>query len=334
MATRKLKREAVPSSAQRLYRMCWQLESWLRLFLYVELRAERIDWERPIEKSVNGWPPNSLKNDKRLHHMSTPHQDAISYLTLTELWKVISTPQNWPLFERYFPPRELTAGKFEEVKAIRNRVAHFRDPHPTDISRLELFLRDMDPGVRRFCSRYAVPKQSRNPDDGLVFASLKSNWETTGYGIELSYGNAWLYAPGVHRMQPLMNASVDLLPRGDHEPGSLKGLIFSLYIHGKSGHLDAAEFYNQTKALHGHVIHIKLSQMTNELTVTIPGIHGVERTTELIRLFLSAGLECSRRMMPRILNRQELEWPEYVLWPDHLLTFYSDEIQQPVLETK
>ena len=134
-------------------------------------------------------------------------------------------------------------------------------------------------------------------------------------------------------MNPLMNASVGLLLRSDHKPGNLNGLIFSLYIHGKSGHLDVVEFFNQTRALHGHIIHIKLSLMTNELTVTIPGIHGAERTAELIRAFLSAGLECSRRMIPRNLNRQELEWPEYVLWPDHLLTFYSDEIQHLVLET-
>jgi len=138
--------EPVPSSAVRLFRMAWQLETWLRIMVYVELRASRVDWEEPIKRAVGNWPPHSIQSDKRLHHMATPHQAALSYLTFGQLWDVISSAANWPLFEPYFPPKQNTEVKIEEVKAIRNRVAHFREPHPNDEKRLMLFWRTWSRG--------------------------------------------------------------------------------------------------------------------------------------------------------------------------------------------
>src|SRR5262245_56862843 len=142
--------EPVPKSAVRLFRMCWQLETWLRMLVYVELRAARLDWEQPIKKHIRDWPPHSLERDKRLHHMATHHQATLSYLTFGQLWDMIADTDNWSLFAPYFPPKENAEIRVEEVKAIRNRVAHFRDPHAQDAARLELFLRDMEAGIRRF----------------------------------------------------------------------------------------------------------------------------------------------------------------------------------------
>ncbi|MGL4462102.1 MAG: hypothetical protein ACRC1K_08105, partial [Planctomycetia bacterium] len=77
--------ESVPSDAVKLYRLCWQLEKWLRLMVYVELKADRPDWDASIREKVKTWPPSALDNDKRLHHMATYHQSVLSYLTFGEL---------------------------------------------------------------------------------------------------------------------------------------------------------------------------------------------------------------------------------------------------------
>lgn len=325
--------EPVPSSAQRLYRMCWQLETWLRTIVYVELRAARVDWESPIQKHVNDWPPRSLSSDKRLHHMATPHQAALSYLTFGQLWSVIADRDIWPLFEPYCPPKNNTDARIEEVKAIRNRVAHFREPHHNDVDRLALFIRDLDPGIRRFCSRYTTGKVPKDAPDDLVSSELAADWEHDGYGIELMRPNGWLYAPEPHRMHPLMNAGLAMLTHKKYEQGSTAGVVYALNIHGKQDRLDTVGFFESTRNLHGHIIHIMLSRMSNELTVTIPAIHGPTETADLISKFLQAGLNCSRGSSWRPVIRDQLEWPEYVLWPDHLLTFYDDDIKQPILDT-
>src|SRR5688500_9070730 len=108
----------IPATAERLFRMCWQLENWLRTMVYVELRADQADWEAPLRKTAKDWPPPYLTRDKELHHMATPHQGGLSYLTFGQLWDVIVA--NWTLFEPYFPPKANVDPRIKEVKAIRN----------------------------------------------------------------------------------------------------------------------------------------------------------------------------------------------------------------------
>lgn len=325
--------EPVPRSAMRLFRMCWQLETWLRTIVYVELRASRLDWEIPIQQYVRDWPPRSIANDKRLHHMATPHQAALSYLTFGQLWSVISDATNWPLFEPYFPPKENAEVRINEVNTIRNRVAHFRDPHPQDEARLELFVRDMDPGIRRFCSRYIVGKVPHNPAADPVLTELESVWERDGYGIELRHPGGWLYEPTPHTQGPLMNATLDLLTHRQYSLGSSAGVIYAVRLHPKSDRMNVVGFFEQTKSFHKDIIHIMLSSTFNELSVTIPAVHGPERTAELVLKVLSVGLNSSRGFSGRPVNKTQVEWPEYVLWPDHILTFYCDEIQEPILDS-
>jgi hypothetical protein len=314
--------------------MSWQLETWLRTLVYVELRAARLDWEQPIKNHVQNWPPPSLQRDKRLHHMATPHQAALSYLTFGQLWDVISDSDNWPLFAPYFPPKENADVRVEEVKAIRNRVAHFREPHPQDADRLELFLRDMEAGIRRFCSRYTVGEVPRDPADDPVTDQLAQSWEHIGYGIELWRPNGhWLYAPPPNTQRPLLNAKLELLTHTRYSRGSLEGTIYRITTWAPlPGRIDVVAFFERTKSIHKDIIHILLSSTDDEISVTVPAVHGIEQTMELIATVLSAGLNSARSHTWRNLDRLQLEWPEYVLWPDHMLTFFTDECHSPILD--
>jgi hypothetical protein len=302
----------------RIFHMAWQLETWLRLFAYVELRAARPDWEQPIKSHVNNWPPNSQPKDKRLHHMATPHQAAVSYLTFGELWAVISDPNLWPIFEPYFPPEKNTFVRIEEVKTIRNRVAHFREPHAQDEARLELFLHDMESGIRRFCSRYMAGKAG---EADPVATHLEQVWPTIGYGIELHRpDNGWLYAPPPHRMQPRLHARLELLTHMIYQPNSLEGVIYCLVIQPAfDKKINIKDFYVATKSLHKDIIHIMLPADGDAICVTIPAIHGIKETAEIIAAFLSAGLNCALSSFVPSVEELRTEWPEYILWPDHIL---------------
>lgn len=326
--------EPVPLPAVHLFRMAWQLETWLRTMVYVELRAARVDWEEPIKCNVRDWPPLSKESDKKLHHMATPHQAALSYLTFGQLWNVISDSGNWPLFEPYFPPKDNTEVRMEEVKAIRNRVAHFREPHPQDEARFELFMRDLEPGIRGFCERYTVGNIATELEHDPVSAELEKTWEHVGYGIELLRPNGgWLYAPGRHRQNPLMNAELHLLTHKNYKRGSLEGVIYKLtFGHNRQGKFDNRSFIENTEGLHKYIVHILLSAPEFAPAVTIPAIHGVEATAGLLGNFLRAALENSSSHSVRELDRDRLKWPEYILWPDHMLTFIDKETREPVLD--
>ena len=326
--------DPVPPASLRLFRMMWQLETWLRTLVYVELRAARVDWEEPIKNKIHEWPPNSLKNDKRLHHMSTYHQAALSYLTFAQLWDVISLQDNWPMFAPYFPPLDNTKVRVEEVKAIRNRVAHFRDSHPKDEKRLELFMGDMEGGLRKFCDRYLVGKIATVPDHDPITEHLASSWSQFGYGIEMENPNGgWLYAPPPHTHNPLINARLQLLTHSNYKRGSLVGVIYKVTVSASiKNSVDAATFIESTKALHKDIIHIFLSPLGHDISVTIPAAHGIASTSELIGAFLSAGLSSARSHSVRKLDRARLKWPEYILWPDHMLTFYDADMREPILD--
>lgn len=329
--TAEWKYEPVPPSAPVLYRMLWQLETWFRTMVYVELKAARTDWEEPIKAKVRDWPPNSLASDKTLHHMATSHQEGISYLTFGQLWSIMSDAGNWPLFEPYFPPEKNTAVRMEEVKTIRNRIAHFREPHRHDVDRLKLFLKDMEPGIKRFCCRYCEGKHPKDPADEPIFKELEAAWPKFGYGVELLTPADWLYAPGHLRDNPHMNATLQLLTHKKYTKGSLQGVVYKLTFSPNRGNRsDVGQFITRTQKHHKDIIHILLASDSHPPAVTIPAIHGVDATVELIGEFLSAALN-SQHGDGRSLDRDALNWPEYILWPEHMLTFFSDDIREPIL---
>lgn len=324
--------EPVPSSAIRLFRMAWQLEAWLRTMVYVELRAARVDWEEPIKKCIKKWPPYPQAKDKELTHMTTHHQGALSYLSFGELWTIISDNNNWPLFEIYFPPEANTAAKIEEIKTIRNRVAHYREPHQYDEARYKQFLQDMDAGLRRFCNRYTTGVYSMTDP---VSELLENSWEGVGYGYELfKPDRTWLYAPGNHRMDPLMHATLDILIHNRYKVGSSEGMIYKLEISpGVRKGLNLSDFLSSTRQLHSEAIHVMVKSDI-DVAVTIPAIHGLEKIVELLKAFLSAGINSSHSnsgFAPDF-ERLQVIWPEYILWPDHLLSFYDNEIRAPICE--
>jgi hypothetical protein len=325
----------IPNDAVPLFRLSWQLENWLRIMVYVELRANQINWELPIQEKVSDWPPPSLENDKRLHHMATSHQVSLSFLTFGQLWEVIAAPSHWRLFAPYFPPKANTDARIAEVKAIRNRIAHFREPHVNDLARLELFMKDMEPGIRRFCSRYTTEKVPVDPREDVVSQRLEQDWEHVGYGIELRRPHGWLYASGAQRARPRMNARLAMLFHRSFTPGSLRGVIYRLSIQSGNdsrGPVDAEGIFNATKPIHSDIIHIMLAANGEELSVTVPAILGAERVGQVVGSFLRAGLDAAYRWVTGRPDREKLQWPEYVLWPDHMLTIFFEEMQESTIE--
>lgn len=322
----------VPGDAMRLYGLCWQLETWLRDLVYVEIRALSADWGARVAKTVDDWPPASLSSDKKMTHMLTPHRLGISYLTFGQLWSVISEEDNWPSFADYFPPKDNAEARIKEVKSIRNRVAHFRAPHPNDLDRLLLFLKDMESGLRRFCERYTnrVYLSGTEAAEEPVSCALQAKWERIGYGVEMSRDNGgWLYAPGRHRMNPPVNATLSLMMHTPRREGRSDGLCYGLHLVSHQRQLNAEHVLQATQQVHSDVIHVALIEGGGRILVTIPGAVGPERVVAVVSAFLSACVESLHSSEPP--RPTGVARPEYVLTDDHPLVSY-DGSNSPVFD--
>ena len=307
----------VPPSAVRLFRMSWQLETWLRQIVYVELRAADCDWESRI---ANLPKANRFEmKDKSLHHMATPHQCKLLYLTLNDLWTLVNDNDNWKLFEHYFPPRDNVIPRIGEVIAIRNRVAHSREPHSHDIARMELFLHDLEPGIRRFCVRYNEADDLARKDG--VTERLREEWQRIGHSTELfSPTVGWLYAPEPFTTAPKLGGKLDCLTHPS-DVGSFQGLIYRLTFLGIKGwQLDARRYVEASQRFHESVVHWMIPE-ENEVLVTIPAVLGEEAVYQVIcDLLLRALNSVVVGDVPSYRKwTKKKSWPEHVLLPNHPL---------------
>jgi hypothetical protein len=323
-----------PEDSYKLYKMLWQLEKWLRVMVYVELRSAFVDWEQPIRKHAGReWPPASLTNDKKLRHMTTSHQSAISYLTLGQLWAIVTDPEYWHYFEPFLPPREIIDHRMTEVKQARHRAGHFRAPHKTDVSRVRLFLQDLEEGLKRFCSTYV---------DGIVLTTsytdeamktLESHWSEAGWRIELlRTDNAWLSAPDGRT--PTLRANVRLTrrPSAVPKPGNICGQPGFFYRLSVSAEVSSSLRYNdileRTAPFHDRWSHVLLvDDRQQEMAFVIPSVLGEPMVSETILGIVQVARDAVVPVASRSIDLDEVceEWPEYVLrdW-DPLVSMSSD----------
>jgi len=140
----------LPDRILQTYSRLWQLETWLRRMVYVELRAVVGDaWTTRVKVDKT---EGSQKADKALTHMPTPEEDPLSYAQLSELRRIIR--ENRPLFDPFLPPEKIWDARMDEIAQVRHRVAHFRKENEHDLDRVAHLLRDIDKGVWKFCTSY------------------------------------------------------------------------------------------------------------------------------------------------------------------------------------
>jgi hypothetical protein len=157
----------VPRTAIEVYARWWQLEAYLREFVYTELRcAHGVDWV----KQLGGGTLVRAERDRVNSYMASADADEfLAYTDVTALFKLIEG--HWDLFEPILLPQRRWQGITETLLAIRNRSAHCRRPHDDDLSRLEQALRDLEPGARCFYRSHAdITYLHRETKDQLVRA--------------------------------------------------------------------------------------------------------------------------------------------------------------------
>jgi hypothetical protein len=132
--------------ATAIYARWWQLETWLRWLVQIELRAAfGSDWESHLGDRAAAF----AQRDQENAYMPSPDQSLITYLDGGTLFRLILDPAHWPLFEPSLLKRSRWEGLSDELIALRNRTAHCRRPHEDDLNRVEQALKTLEPGARR-----------------------------------------------------------------------------------------------------------------------------------------------------------------------------------------
>lgn len=314
--------DEVPVQALNTYARLWQFETWLRVMVYVELRALLgDDWAKDLD-------PNSgpFRSDKSLTHMPTREMNALSYAQLSKLLVLID--KHWDCFSTYFPPKALWEAKLQEVAQIRHRVAHFRVGHQDDLARLKQFLRDIDHGFWSFCTSYnnahpVLPARgdlvARHflPLDPLPWQEIEpKRWAQVGIRDQS-------IPVGVSvRSQRRPWATTPLAP-------GAPGHLYDVYFYAQDQRtFDLRRFLDQTERDHRRLVHLCLDH-DNAVRLTIPALLGAPAIIGLIERFHEAAVKTVSRgrflpsSAPDVLAAT---WPEYVLGPKDPLSYLDPEM--------
>jgi hypothetical protein len=315
----------VPTQVVNTYARLWQLETWLRTMVYVELRALLgDDWAKDLNAN-----PASLQADKSLTHMPTPEMNALSYSQLSKLITLVAA--HWGCFTSYLPPQPLWTAKLQEVAQIRHRVAHFRVGHADDLARVKQFLRDIDRGFWRFCTSYnasepILPQTSDpiaahfRPLDPLPWVEFEARkWAQIGMRDKS-------LPVGLNvRAQRRPWATGLLTPS---EPGHL----YDFYLFAQDGRgFNMRYLLERTESRHQHLVHLCLDSGAS-IRLTVPSVLGTDAVVALVEAFHDAAINAVRRggAPDRAgMNTLADAWPEYVLGPDNPLTFLAPDMPCP-----
>ncbi len=327
------------------YARLWQLETWLRHLVYTEYKAKYGDsWAEQIGIRKL---PNAYKNDKRLTHMPTPEELSISFITFDNLANVISN--EWNLFEAYLPLQNIWQAKLAEIGQIRNRIAHFRVGHRDDLVRTEQLLRDIDSGILRYCASFndydVFRPPSNDPRDPVIYE----------FSDVIPYGHSDIESkPRTSYSETIMSKldiSFGVIKRpwakysSPNVVASTPGFFYNLHLHGLRGQrIKLDEFLRRTEPVHQHVAYIFLEPI-GDVSVIVPAVLPSADLVAIFRIIINVvtnslwrGPQVSSNIDPRT---QFEDWrmrvqmiadqsPEFVLGPNHPMTFVDSETRASV----
>jgi hypothetical protein len=327
----------LPSGRLDCYWRLWQLELWLRELVYMELKCRYgNDWADHIyQKGRKG--KGAQRADNRLTHMPTRETGPLSYITFDSLVRIISKHRR--LFAPYLPVRSVWDARLEEVGQIRNRVAHFRRGHASDLQRVNQLVGDIDKGIWLFATSYNDPHPIYPPGRDRVaktFIDLDPfPWSPTGNGAVVRIGSA---SPDM-----TLSVSVEILRRPwlkSRMPADLAGKYGYLYdVHlaaRRSRAFDLSNFLRNTKALHDLCCHIHLDNSGALIRLTLPAVLGASPLIDAIEKFIEAARHALRPTQPFLedgrIDALVEKWPEYVLGPNDPLSFLGPDMPCSMFE--
>jgi hypothetical protein len=137
-------RSGITSDAITAFVRWFQLETWLRQLVHLEMSAAHgRSWTAHLENKLLN---RASRNTANAYMLSPDEESLLAYGDVADLFSLIE--DNWELFETALVTKVCWCGWADELRSIRNRVAHARRPHTDDVSRLEQILRNIESGAK------------------------------------------------------------------------------------------------------------------------------------------------------------------------------------------
>jgi hypothetical protein len=300
--------------------------------VYVELKAKYgNDWA----DHVKGTDDRHKDKDKSLTHMPTPEVTKLSFILFSNLTQTIA--DEWSLFSPYLPPEKIWEARIEEVKQIRNRVAHFRKGHRDDNQRIVQLLRDIDSGMFQFCTslNQYLYKFSEDLSDPIIQA-----FEPLNPYIRREYTN--------HTFANRLEVRFDIISRHwSTKPKDFNGVIgkpgffYDLRIQAITDKsFRYIDFLKNTKSLHPNVTLIALNDFGDNIRIILPSLLDKDELINTFDSFIYSAEYCLRLVnSEKDLSDEAFEertnqvqaiadqWPEYIIGPRNPISFLEPEME-------
>ena len=333
----------------RLFVRLQQLETWLRELVYVETKSNFADswWDRcgaALQRANRvGIPAARARERDRQHpHMATPENDPLWFISFDSLLTILFDRYLWPLFHPCLTTKRLVRAKFDELKPVRNRIAHTRAIHRDDLRRVENIMRDLDSGFWTFCTSYNnlrpfVADRQHDPVFRQFVGRMSGGYYETAPG-------EWSYLANRTAMKMDMDLSFAIRPfsPGPRNTRTAKGRGVFYRARYSVAHTQrsfrTADILAATANIHASLLHVHIDNLHDTLTVTIPSILPTNSIVTILERFFDV---CQNEISARAVNSPEpgddpkrwydqltnpttalaAEWPHYVLPPVNPLTF-------------
>jgi len=281
-------RNDVPPVATALYGRWWQLETWLRSLVYVELKAAfGPRWVEHLPKHSE----KRQQGEQVFQYMATPDAlGRLAYADATSLLEIIEA--HWDLFEPTLLEKTVWVGRTVELRNIRNRIGHCRRPHTDDLLRLEQTLRDLEGGAFRAVAAFNRQWEANEAwNDAVVDGWTRGNHkvamrllEHARRQYETAFELRWSRRPWCERNVQTQDIS--------GTPGYLWHAAWSFM--GRP--LDLGRFWND-HALNAHrdLVLFVCSTGSNSLEVSFSALEDPHAIADAIGACFDAALSCLRR---------------------------------------
>ena len=298
------------------------LELWIRLIIYIELKSKYGD---NYEEKVFSHFPQKVKErekilenyrfykyDKDISEFPSPETDVLSYLSLGDYLSLVK--KEWECFEYFFEEKEKFREKFELVRLIRNRVAHLRNGPTLELKVLKSVLLELEPKIVQFCDEY-------NQNYVTISFEEKAWYCLWNKFTKLPFSDEHTREVIHYRPWKTFN-----------NPDDYSGLIieFILIIHpNERRNCNFPKFVEGIKSIHKDIIHITPSNNLRSVKIKLPLVLGDEKIGNCLEIILSSWINNLIEGKPEILNNHSAlshnsdfirycqNGPECILHPYH-----------------
>ncbi|MEQ8834331.1 MAG: hypothetical protein RIB67_07775 [Miltoncostaeaceae bacterium] len=293
----------VPAASIAAYARWWQLESWLRLLAYLELRAHYgAEWLTRVDRRAEN---RAAREAERAYMGSADAQSPLAYLDAGKLFELIR--DDWALFAPSLLPRTTWDGKVEELLHIRHRLGHCRRPHLDDLGRIEQTLRDIESGARVALDAYSSSELSAEATGELITGwcgRAHADARRLVHHAEHQYGIVFELR---HSVRPWVDRSVLRVAAGEEVPGALWEARF--HLTGAHYEVDARRFsgHGAVKALLDQTVFVVIESPWS-LAITFPAVDSPAAVADAIGALFDALIDATTLPHQRSW-KPDAEWP-------------------------